>query len=84
MSVTGNRDAKGFVEMHVGYKKVAKARSCIRVTQCKRRWNVAKAARVATGCRGKKKGLSQERCDKRRRAEMKVEKSRVAHVSRGV
>lgn len=33
MPVTGNRDAKGFVEMHVGYKKVAKARSCIRVTQ---------------------------------------------------
>lgn len=33
MSVTGNRDAKGFIEMHVGYKTVAKARSCIRVTQ---------------------------------------------------
>lgn len=31
-----------------------------------------------------KQGLSQERCDKRRRAEMKVEKRRVAHVSRGV
>lgn len=74
MSVTGNGDAKGFVEMHVGYKKVAKARSWICVTQWKRRRNVAKAARVATGYRERrreKKSLSKERCDKRRRSEIR-------------
>ena len=33
VSVTDNTDAKGFVDMHVGYKKVARGSCGVRVTQ---------------------------------------------------
>lgn len=33
VSVTDNTDAKGFVDMHVGYKKVARRSRGVRVTQ---------------------------------------------------